>query len=314
MDSAAAAKPGPPPVGREGRARHRKAQPLGRHRRLSAPRADRQHRRRPAGRGQMRPDDLDLQRRIVIAGRGKIRRVARHGLHGLVGRRSARRVEPQRSLRRGARRGIRSIGRQRQFAGGAARRHEARRIGQDERRIVGRQPVELCRRAGGGLVGGKPCALARPVQRVLEGAIQRVELAESLAPEGGQKIEGAIAIGFRAHRQGIEQQAGGTEGRQQAYPRLAVGTGLQAGALGSQNGDLFVDRRSARRRLLAHHREDRRPPPQGRRRRPRPARGARVVHRRSNGKLRPCRGFSMVGSAASGGALSVARTAPAGSN
>ena len=98
--------------------------------------------------------------------------------------------------------------------------------------------------------------------------------------------------------QGIEQQAGGTEGRQQAYPRLAVGAGLQAGALGAQDGDLFVDRRLRPPAPPRASPRRRRPPAQGRRRRPRPARGARVVHRRSDGKLRPCRGFSMVGRAA----------------
>ena len=155
------------------------------------------------------------------------------------------------------RRGTGRIGRQCQFAGGAARRHETRRIGQDKRRVVRRQPVELSRRTGGGLERGKPGALRRAVQRVLEGAIQRVELGEGLAPEGRQEIEGAMAVGVRTQRQGIGQQAGRAEGGQQADPRLAVGTRLQAGALGPQHRDLFVDRRPVCRRFLAHHREDR---------------------------------------------------------
>ncbi len=319
-DSAAAVEAGAPRVGQEGRARHRKAQPLGRHRCLSAPRADRQHRRRAAGRRQMGADDLDLQRRIVVAGRGEIRRVARHGSAppavavgppGVSSRSAASGAGAGRPARHSAHWAPASARRWR----GAAARNAAHRTGRAAHRPppAGRAAPPHRR---------PPCSAAsrapsvRAVQRVLEGAIQRVELAERLAPEVRQEIEGAIgrrspnaAPGHRTAGRPCGRRAAG-----RSAPRCRHGpAGWRARSADTAIFSSTVGPLAGA--FLAHHREDRRPPRTSRRRRPRPARGARVVHRRSDGKLRPVPAFyAWPSSAASGGALVSTRTAPAGSN
>ena len=89
-------------------------------------------------------DDFNLATGgILVAGSGKVRGIAWHGGHRRqagCGGRARGLVEAERAvLRRRARRG-----RQGEFASRAARRYEARREGQDQRRIVeAGEPVDL---------------------------------------------------------------------------------------------------------------------------------------------------------------------------
>ena len=133
-------------LGDEGRARHRKEQPLWRD--GGPPRQPpiaRTGGGPPAGR-EKNADDFDLDRRILLPRRGEVGRIARHG-----GNRGGAWGPPAPAAWRAAallsRQGRRGNGTrcQSKFARGAARRHEAWRIGKNQWRIISHDAVQLRR-------------------------------------------------------------------------------------------------------------------------------------------------------------------------
>ncbi len=188
----------------------------------------------------MQADHLDLHGRIFIPRSGKRRRIAWHGRHRRLVASLGSGAEVQLSLWRG-RPG--RVWRQREVASGATRGHEARRELQDQRPIVrAGQLLECALHVLSGLSGGKSGAFAGPHNCLAQGRVQRVDLGEDPAAAGWQLLERAFAVDIGPRGQGVGQQAGDTEGRQQANSRLGAGTRLQAGTLGFHDDDPLVDR------------------------------------------------------------------------
>jgi hypothetical protein len=104
--------------------------------------------------------------------------------------------------------------------------------------------------------GGEAGADAGPVDGVLDGGIQRVDLGKELAARSWQTIEGAIGIDFVPCRQRIREKAGDAKRRQQTDPSFAIGARLQTGAFSAKGCKPLADRGTARRRLGAHEYDD----------------------------------------------------------
>ena len=238
-------------IARNGAARHCEAQALRGDRGLAAPVADGQYRLGTAA--EIQADDLDLDRRVVVARHRKRRHVTRHGRRRRAGGTVAAGVEAKRAV--GCQR-RRRAGREIELGRPEARRHVARRVGQHDRTVPRRgEAIEFRRRLAGRLLGRQTRALARPFQGVAQGRVQRLELGERLAPSLRQATEGAVTQRLVTGDQGIAQQPRDAQRFEQLEARHAIGARLQRRPIRAYGDQPVADRRLAGDPVFGQHDE-----------------------------------------------------------
>ena len=115
------------------------------------------------------------------------------------------------------------------------------------------KPIELGRGAPGDLDRGKPRACARPFKRLLEGAVQGVDLGEGLAADGRQAIERRVR--HRTRERAASASVSRLAARNAGSRPMRASPSARACRLARsacERGDLLADRRPRSRRLFAH--------------------------------------------------------------